>query len=141
MARLTPAQEAAAAIKKLVDDIVELDHELQPILAPIAGKIKKLEALRKQLRDEYVDRPADMHFIAEGSKFDITLGGKTNETYIFTDRLLTAIGEARFLKIATVTKKALEDECERDIVRAVTEMRATGYRVLKVIAKAKDAAA
>ena len=135
MAVHTPKRLDRAKIAQIVDEIGELDQKVKPVLAPIEGQIRKLEDLRKQLREEYTNHPADTFFTAHGERFSITLGAKQNETYIFSDRLLSEIGKARFLKIATVSKKALENECEEAIVRAVTEMRPTGYRKLIIAPK------
>ena len=134
-----PKRLDAAKISNLVDEIGALDAKIKPILSPIEGDIRKLEELRKQLREEYQDHPADMYFTAIGERYSITLGAKQNETYVFTDRLLTQIGKAEFLRIAKVSKKDLEDHCEKEIVRAVTEMRATGYRKLTIAQKAAAA--
>jgi len=137
MPRSNPAQDASIA--KLVDEIGDLDRELSPILTPeFVARIKKVQALRKQLRDKYDGAQADRFYTAAGERYEVVLGARKNETHIHTSRLFDRVGRDVFLRIATVNERALEEECDKGIVRAVCEMRATGRRPLKVTEKPNE---
>lgn len=127
-----PKPVADPALIALVDSIGALDAEL----APFKAKFSLLEAQRKLLRARYDSAAADSFFLAEGSRFQVQLGPKGNERKVNVGKLARLVGLDVLARIASVTLKALENECSGAVVCDVVTLAATGTRELTIREKA-----
>lgn len=126
----------ASPFAKIVDEIGALERELEPA----KPKIARLDLLRKALRSFYEDKPAASSFLAQGERFDIAVGAKAYETVVNVPKLFKEAGAALFMKIVSVTKKALESQVSPEIAMSVLSTEQTGTRTLKVVEKGQAAA-
>jgi hypothetical protein len=111
----------------LADELGALEKEL----APLAGKITRAEALRKEIR---IQTPDNRREIA-GEKFLVTLGERGNQTVVDYPALAKKIGFEKYASIATATLKALALHVAPGILARFVRTEQTGPRSLKVFEK------
>jgi hypothetical protein len=136
VASKTPAVSPDPKLIALVDEIGDLEKEL----APHKPKAARLEKLRKQLRDRYDDKPADQPVTADGARYCIELGARAMQTVVNVPKLFKAMKLATFLKVATVTLKAITAECTPGVAGSVITEAQTGPRSLTITEKGKPTA-
>jgi hypothetical protein len=124
---LTPAQTA------LIDEFGELYRENQAW----APKEKRLEALRQIIRSWYPDLAADRTEVAYGTLYELQIGEKPIEkTWVSMAAVYKAAGGLKaFLKICTVTFKALSGVLGNPAAEALQIEERTGQRKLKAVAR------
>jgi hypothetical protein len=133
VASKTPAVSPDPKLTALVDEIGDLEKEL----APHAGKAARLEKQRKKLRELYDDKPASQPYTADGARYCIELGARGMQTVVNIPKLFKSVKLATFLKIATVTLKAITAECTPGVAGSVLTEAQTGHRSLKITEKGK----
>ena len=127
MPTLTPAQIAVIA------EFGPL-YNASKVWAP---KEKRLTALSAEIRSWYPDLAADQTAIAEGLDFDVQVGAKKIEK---TWKSIAAVSKAvggwkAFMKICTVTFKALSGVIGQGPAEALQVESQTGYRKLVAVAR------
>jgi hypothetical protein len=121
-----------AARRSVVDEY----GYLVALLGPFQSKLTRRDELAKTIRSWYADESADEGFIANGERFDATVGPKGNQTIIDIEAAYKALGPKKFRDAATLTLKALEAALPAALVLAVTSKKRTGTRTLQVAAGA-----
>jgi hypothetical protein len=114
-----------------VDELGALEKEL----APWQAKVKRVEQLRKALRESQPGAAADRELQLQGSRFVAVLGPRGNQTIIDFAALVKRIKAATFAGFATCTLAALEAHVEPTIRAEVTRIEQTGPRSLRVLEK------
>lgn len=113
----------------MIDELGALEKEL----APLAGKIARIECLRRNIRAQVPDSvAAHASYELAGERFVACIGPKGFQTSINAFALVKRIGVAAYAKIATVTLRALEQHYPGDVAY-VTGKERTGPRSLTVM--------
>lgn len=116
-------------LSQMADELGDLEHEL----APLKAKIKRAESLRASLRGAYKDTPAATSIAVAGERWHVLLGPCGNESVINTTRLLDLVGSQKFIELASVSLKALQERCPAGIVGAVVATQMSGTRSLSIV--------
>jgi hypothetical protein len=135
---LAAKKTAAAAAEARPDPLATLADELGAIekeLAPFAGKIKRQEAIRKDIRAKAPDSQDQI----VGERFVVELGERGLETTADFPALVKKIGAEAFAKFATAKLKALHANVKPGILAFFLKSERTGPRSLKVLEKGQVA--
>lgn len=116
----------------IVDEYGELDRQVQEF----EPKRKRHEALKSQIKSWYDDHPAEAEATAEGRLFRVQISARENESVIAKARAYKELGKERFLKVCSLTIKALKEALGEAGASALITKAPTGSRKLKVVAKA-----
>lgn len=101
--------------------------------APHKANFARLEALKKTIRDWFVDDDPAESFVAHGDNYEATLGPKGNQTVIEDmQAVYDAMGHDAFLKTCAITIGNLEKELSAGRAAALTAIVQTGPRPLAV---------
>jgi len=124
----------ATELKKLTDELGQLDAEISPLEA----KKKQADAIRAQLREHYDAQPAEQTFALEGGKFTATIGAKGFErTIADMKRVFATVGESRFVENASMTLKKLAELLDPPTVALLVTAAPTGSRTIKTFKRSK----
>lgn len=114
----------ATLIAAQVDELGALEKRL----APYRADLKRVEALRKAIRQHFDGSPAGLSFEPRGDKFFAMVGARANERSINPVKLIKAIGVKLYAQLATIGLGVLEANVAPDICAAVISTDATGPR-------------
>ncbi len=124
---------------KLTDrDISALVDELGPIdarLKAVAGDVKRADEIKKALRAQLDKAPAEAARSFSGLKYTAQVSERRMEKTVNVLKLWKQIGVKAFLKIATVTVKALEETLPLDKRSGLVDEARTGSRVVTTALK------
>ena len=127
-------KQTAIARKQIVDEYGRLDADV----APHRGKLRRLEELGKVIRAWHISADAEKSVSSSGDQFEVVLSARGMQTAIVDmASVYDALGHECFLKLATVTIKALEENLDAASIVAMTAKERTGYR--SVVVKALNA--
>jgi len=113
----------------MVDELGLLEKEL----APYAGKIARIECLRRNLRAHVPGAPAARTFELEGERFIALVGARGHQTVIDYANVAKLIGTEAYAKFATCTLKDLQAHVAPGLVAYSIRTEQAGPRSLKVI--------
>ncbi len=113
--------------RKLVDELGRLQEQIRSV----AAKIKRVEEIKKEIREWAADWGAGDDYEIAGSRFVVDLSARQNERSIRSmQTVFDLLGPKKFVSVATITLKALET-CTTDEERAeLIEEHRTGTRTL-----------
>jgi hypothetical protein len=114
-----------------VDELGALEKEL----APLAGKIQRVELLRKAIRERVPADPADKTFELAGERFVAYAGARGNRTVVDWPGLVRRIGAGRFATFATAPVELLKKHVAAGHLAACLTVEQSGPRSLKVVEK------
>jgi hypothetical protein len=126
---VTKQQTAAAALVSMIDELGDLEALVQPMRARIA----RIDTLRAALRGVYADKDMTACFTAKGLRFTCNVGAAGNTTVIDRAKLLKLLGPTHFAVVATVSSKAIKENCGPEILGAVSSTEQTGTRSLDIV--------
>jgi hypothetical protein len=125
---MTKQQEQAT----LIDELGDLELRLEPL----SGDIRRREQLRTLVRSFAANAPAEKPLSLSGTRFQVTLGARQFQTELAPMRALyKAMGRELFLKVCSVTLKALKEAVHPEIVASLTTQTRTGSRSIEVHAR------
>lgn len=134
---------ASAKAKPKKVDLPALVDELGEIEAQLSGVdvlIRKKDDIRKRIRIELGDRPAEETITIEGKHSIALVSEQTLETVVDNRGAMRAMGQAKFLEACKITLKALEALPEDQRI-ALTHKERIGPRTIKVFARYPKAVA
>lgn len=111
----------------MVDELGGLEQEL----APFAGKIKRVDYLRKSLRDRFDQAPAEHPQTAEGAKFVVLLGMKGEQQKVSIPKLVKAVGLKKAIAICSCTLEAVKT-LGKEVFDACVSKARTGHRSIEI---------
>lgn len=114
-----------AALAKLVDELGSIEKEL----APLAGKMKRAELLRRAIREQAPETASQI----DGERFVAMLGEHGMRTLVNYAELVKRIGATAYAKFATATISDLEKNVAAGHLAFVLSQEQTGPRSLKVV--------
>lgn len=120
----------------MADELGTIEAELLPFKA----KIKRAEGLRAAIRGAFKDSPAGESFRVDGAKWSALLGPKGSESVIDSSTLLELVGAPAFVAIASVSLKAIQENCAPEVLGAVVTTQMSGSRSLTLAAVVAPAA-
>lgn len=133
----TPTLETVkrnALMEAARSSIVDEAGRLEAKLAPFKGDIKRLEDVRKTIREWYDLHEATLSFTVAGSKYVATVGPRGNQTVIFDlETVLEAAGKTKFLAAVKLSQDSLKAIVDPAIASAVTTTAQTGSRPLSLL--------
>jgi hypothetical protein len=139
-----PVRPPSAEDRQRLTQISQIVDRLGPLerdTAPWLPKIKEAEDLRKQLRALYESSPAAEVYEALGQDYTALVGPKGKKTLIDYPQLWKRAGIAMMRKIATTTLDAIKEHCGPETLALVTSQELSGYRTIKIFARAEKKAA
>jgi hypothetical protein len=127
-----------AARPHLVDEYGELARKL----APHRANLRRFDEVARLLRLAANEKPADDLVTIAGERYTVFLSHAGMRTVIApAAKLYDALGKEVFLRVATTTLKALEENVDPLLIAELTHQEQTGSRNITAIAKAKAAKA
>lgn len=112
-------------LAKHADELGALEKEL----APLAAKIARREALRKEIRAKVPDAQSQI----DGERFVVQLGERGNKTVCEFPALAKKIGAEAFSRFATATLEQLHERVKPGVLAFFLRNEQTGPRSLKVM--------
>ena len=112
----------------MVDEYGRLEAEL----APLKGKLKRLDELSKAIRACHENADAEKSVVSIGDEYEVVLGPRGMQTSI-TDmvQVYKAMGRDKFMAYASITLKALgEAGIDAVVIASLTKKSQTGSRSL-----------
>ena len=125
-------KKTASAPDPLAGWIDELG-DLEIWAAPFASKLKRIETLRKAIRERYDPAPVMMPQNAAGARFLAFLGMRASVSTVNVAALVKEIGKGSAYAILTCTLKALE--AFPGVAALVVTRALTGTRPLSIVPK------
>lgn len=125
---------SAAPVNKavVVDEYGRLDAELKAV----KPKEARHEQLRETIQSWYESADPEQSFTVDGSRYTVELSARANERKIKSiQALYKRFGIREFLKLVTVSLKALEERLTVAEMSAFVTQDRTGRRGLKVTEK------
>lgn len=119
-------------LAEIADELGSLEKEYGVLVAPFEGKMRRLELLRKMIRD-LCPAPAAVRWVAVGKRFDVELGPKANARKVDLFKLLKLVGVKLFLQVASVSLTALEEKVKPETIALVVTEDRTGTRSIKIL--------
>lgn len=113
---------------RIADELGAIEAELKPFKA----KIARAEALRKAIRYEFQESPAESVHTVEGERFVVNVGACGNITVVSTERLLKRITVEKYVSITLPSLRAIEEFCGPSILAECTFQKQIGPRALTV---------
>jgi hypothetical protein len=95
---------AVKARRAVIDELGALEAELKPL----AGKIARVDQIKRLLRGFAEDQPAEQGITLHGERFAAVLTAKTEEASLDLDRIYSRVGHKAFLASVSMTLGALE---------------------------------
>jgi hypothetical protein len=130
MPKTAPPPDPLAAI---VDELGDLDEKLKPWTPAIARQ----KFLRETLRESCADLSPEKETTIDGSRWRAWIGSRGIVRAVNVKKLLKLLTVRSFAAVVDCSISALEKhEVDPVIVAQVVEAAPTGYRPLKVYAKA-----
>lgn len=114
----------------VIDEIGALEAELGPFKA----KATRLEELKASVRKFYAGEPSQATFEVRGARFLTSVGPMGPQRFVKCSTLFKLVGPLAFLKLCTVTLKALESLGKPNVVLASIDTADDGPRTLKTYA-------
>jgi hypothetical protein len=119
--------------KALVDELAALEKELAEMDAAhslrTGIKMARAAALRIQILSWYDKAEASASFVARGEKAAYAVSARALKTTVFVDQVLKVLGQAKFMKLATVQVAVLKKAAGEKYKLCATSER-TGLRSL-----------
>ena len=135
---VTPPVAADSARLTRIAELVDLIGTIEPQVAPVTPKIRKLEEARAELRKLCEDLPPENELRAEGSTHWAILGPRARKRLIDYPKLWKRAGVATMKEIATVTLDAIKTALGEEALASVTHEELTGPRSIKVFARGEE---
>ncbi|MES2136107.1 MAG: hypothetical protein V4502_03480 [Pseudomonadota bacterium] len=118
----------------MADELGALEKEYALALAPFELKLPRIKALKETLQAACPAKP-DAEWLVEGTRFIVRLGPRAMARSIDFKALVKKIGAAVFVKFATCTLGALEENVKPDVIDDVVTTAQTGPRKLSTSEK------
>lgn len=137
--QMTKKENALAALVLITDELGDLEAEV----APWRAKFARVEVLRAALRAAFASADAGKSFRSEGERWAALIGPMGGVSVVDRLALLKLIGPKKFVAIAAVSLKAIEEAHGAGVVGAVVSVEPRGPRSLALVpaaAKAKEVA-
>lgn len=118
------------SVSTLVDELGELDQQMQPLKA-LAGRAEKIKAqLRAHIGEQKI--PAEEAVILKGKRFEVEARLPPQREVCSMKALFDRLGQTKFLRICTVTIKAIEEALPRSEAAKMLRWGFAPTRHLKV---------
>ena len=117
----------------LIDEYGELSRQLDE-LKPAIARHRELSQI---LQSWYSDAPADQPDTARGRIYILQISPRDNHTS-FKDlrKVYRVLGVSKFLKLCSITLKAVKEAVPAEVYEGLTETHRTGMRTLKTVPRA-----
>jgi hypothetical protein len=121
----------------LVDELGAIESKLLAKLAAMAPDEAIADAHRRTIEAWTADVPAEQAIVYGGKLYSVMCTARKNDRTLDTDKLQKAVGDTRYLEVATVTLGAFDLLVKEfpEASAAVTKER-TGKRTITVFLKA-----
>lgn len=117
----------------LIDEYGELCRQMDE-MKPVIARYKELGSM---LQSWYVDTPADQSVTAQGRLYSLQISPRDNQTTIKDIRkVYRVLGVAKFLKLCSITLKAVKENVDAGVYEGLVETHRTGFRTLKTVLRA-----
>lgn len=132
---MTKKEKAREALARMADELGDLEREIEDW----KPKFGRVEVLRAALRAAFQKGDPGKRYEVSGERWTVLLGKAGNASVVHKSELLKLVGPSKFAEIASITLRALEEQCSKDVLGAVVSLEAVGPRVLTVVPRAEDA--
>jgi hypothetical protein len=121
----------------LIDELGRLEADLEKI----TPKLERAKVLRGEIGRWCDQMPADQEYVVDGDRYAAAVSRRDNQRKIVSlGKIFRVVGQAEFLKVCSLTLKALDSLIPRNKQgRFVLEER-TGKRTVKLVRRFKAAA-
>jgi hypothetical protein len=126
---MTKKEAAKAALIKMVDELGDLEEEVGPWKA----KLARVETLRASIRAVFARSDPGRMYQAAGERWLCLVGKNGNASIVDKAELLKLLGPAKFAEVASISIKALEENCPKEVLGAVVSLEQRGPRVITVV--------
>lgn len=115
--------------------LVDAFGDLQKLRAEFAPTEALYQKHYAELKAALVDADPDEAFVAIGTRWTLDISGRAMERKVDIKATRKRLGAALFLKVCTVSLKALESYLLKGEIEALTTSARTGSRTFKATAK------